>query len=711
MGNRYFDQLERTGHAHRADDFQRFAALGIRTLRFPLLWERTAPEGLHAADWRWSDAALGQLRDLGIRPIVGLLHHGSGPLDTSLVDPAFPIRLADYARAVAERYPWIDAYTPINEPLTTARFSALYGHWYPHARDVPTFTRALLAQCRGVVQAMQAIRAIVPSAHLIQTDDIGRVFSTPTLAYQADFENERRWLAWDLLCGRVDRAHPLWSHLVETGGAAPADLEWFAENACPPSVIGLNHYLSSDRFLDDNLSPYPSDVHGGNARHLYADVSAVRMVDHGSAEPCGLLAEAWQRFGLPVAITETHNACTREEQLRWLLHVWDDAHAAQANGVDVRAVTAWSLLGAFDWDALVTVERGHYDPGAFDIRAPAPRPTALATMIAHLAAGRRPGHPVLASAGWWRRPERFIYGGIYRPAARAVDHTGSSAGTPLPLLISGATGTLGRTFARLCAQRGLAYVLLSRADLDIADRDSVANALAAARPWAVINTAGYVRVDDAEHEPETCFRENATGPATLADACARLGIPLVTFSSDLVFDGRSTRPYIESDVPDPLNVYGVSKARAEASVLARHSNALVIRTSAFFGPWDEFNFVTIALRELEQGHPFVAANDCVVSPTYVPDLVHTTLDLLIDGECGIWHLANHGAVTWAELARLAAAARGCDATLIRGVPTAALHLPASRPAHTPLGTARGLLMPTLEDALARYIVDRSTVQL
>ena len=138
----------------RIDDLERFAALGTRTLRYPILWERIAPDGLASADWRWADERLTRLRDLGIRPIVGLVHHGSGPRDTSLVDPLFSEKLQVFARAVAERYPWVDAYTPVNEPLTTARFSGLYGHWYPHGQSDCTFAQALLTNAaRGIVYA------------------------------------------------------------------------------------------------------------------------------------------------------------------------------------------------------------------------------------------------------------------------------------------------------------------------------------------------------------------------------------------------------------------------------------------------------------------------------------------------------------------------------------------------------------------------------
>src|SRR5436853_936840 len=146
VGDCYFDQLERNGHSTRISDLDLIAELGVRAVRYPVLWERTAPEGVDKADWSWADARLARLRELGIKPIVGLLHHGSGPRHTSLLDPAFATQFADYARAVGERFEWVENYTPINEPLTTARFSGLYGHWYPHGRDGLIFAQALPAE-------------------------------------------------------------------------------------------------------------------------------------------------------------------------------------------------------------------------------------------------------------------------------------------------------------------------------------------------------------------------------------------------------------------------------------------------------------------------------------------------------------------------------------------------------------------------------------
>ncbi len=625
VGNEYGDQLERNGHTARLEDLDLFAELGISAIRYPVLWERTAPHSLDEPNWSWTDVRLHRLQKLNIRPIVGLVHHGSGPRYTNLVDPAFPEKLATFARMVADRYPWIDSYTPVNEPLTTARFSGLYGHWYPHGRDDLTFARALLNQCRAIALSMQAIREVNPNAQLVQTDDLGQIFSTPLLAYQAELENERRWLSFDLLCGRLNRDRPTWDYL-RSAGITEAELDWFLEHPCPPDIMGINHYLTSDRFLDERLERYPKSAHGGNGQHAYADVEAVRVCAEGTAGVGKLLQAAWQRYSLPLAVTEVHLGCTREEQLRWLDEVWDAANEQKQLGVDVRAITAWSLLGAYDWNSLLTRFDGYYEPGVFDLRSPSPRPTAIARAIAGLAQGIKPNHPLLNTPGWWHRPERLLY----PPVSCILEQTTNKNIRPSlirPLAIVGATGTLGQAFARLCDLRGISYRLLSRQQIDITNPASVDAALSELNPWAVVNAAGYVRVDDAEREIDACLLANADGAAILATACAKREIPLLTFSSDLVFDGSLSTPYTESAPVAPLNVYGLSKAIAEEKVLTNNPASLVVRTSAFFSPWDEYNFVTIALRELAAGRTFIAADDAIVSPTYVLDLAPLQTDL------------------------------------------------------------------------------------
>lgn len=279
-----------------------------------------------------------------------------------------------------------------------------------------------------------------------------------------------------------------------------------------------------------------------------------------------------------------------------------------------------------------------------------------------------------------------------------------------PILITGAPGTLGRAFRRVCRIRGLHAVTLDRAALDIAEAGAIEKALRHYQPWAVVNAAGYVRVDEAEADYARCYRENTTGPQLLAAACAAQGRQLLTFSSDLVFDGQQATPYCESDAARPLSVYGRSKLLAEQAVLARLPTALVVRTSAFFSAWDEHNFVHHALTAARRGEAFAAADDLFISPTYVPDLVNTALDLLLDGAHGCWHLANQGTYSWAELARLALQVAGLDAGGVVPRPAASFGWAARRPRFSVLGTERGPLLPSVESGLHRHLEDERLLQ-
>ncbi|MBQ5947652.1 family 1 glycosylhydrolase [Massilia sp. ST3] len=700
----YFSQMDRNGHAERLQDIERFASLGIRAIRYPVLWERTAPDGIESADWSWPDERLPALQQLGVTPIVGLVHHGSGPRHTSLVDACFADKLAEYAGAVAARYPWVEYYTPVNEPLTTARFSGLAGVWYPHGGDEATFVRALLVECRATVLAMRAIRAVNPDAKLVQTDDLSKTYGMPEMEAITSFFNERRWLGWDLLCGKVDQDHKLWNYLLESN-ATEEELLWFRDNPCPPDIIGVNYYATSERWLDHRPERYPKDRCHTFRGIYHADIETPRVLATPTPGIAPLLMETWERYGLPIAITEAHIDANREDQLRWLVEIWNAAKKARNQGADIRAVTVWALLGSFDWNCLVTECRGYYEPGPFDVRGGTPRPTAVATLMRELSSGRPLSNPVLQGEGWWRRPGRFLCKPVATSTAvadLAVRGQFKSAHVQ-PILISGATGTLGSAFARICEKRNLAYHVLTRQEMDITDPASVERAIQRFKPWAIINAGGYVRVDEAEGDSERCMRENTLGPTILSLACIRHALRFMTFSTDLVFDGAKGRPYVESDPVNPLGVYGCSKAEAEQRVLDADPQALVIRTSSFFGPWDQHNFVTQALNALDHGQSFQAAGDMVVAPTYVPDLVNVSLDLLIDRERGVWHLTNAEAVSWAELARRACAAAGVDPGRLEEVSMESCGYAARRPGFSALGSERGLLLPSLDDALKRYV--------
>ncbi len=686
VGDDFRDQVCETGHADRLSDLDLVAALGIRTMRYPVLWERVAPEKQETLDWRWTDERLGRMRELGIQPIAGLLHHGSGPHHTNLLDPDFPERLATYAAEVAARYPWIQLWTPVNEPLTTARFSCLYGHWYPHRRDFAAFLRATVNQCRGVALAMTAVRRFNAGARLVQTEDVGRIFSTPELAYQAEHENERRWLSLDLLTGRVGPEHP-WYKLLLSSGVEETHLRELRDGLGRPDIIGINHYLTTDRFLDDRVDLYPSALVGGNGRQRYVDVEAVRVFDPGGTlGPAARLREVWDRYGLPMAVTEAHNACTREEQLRWFMEVWQAVQTLRADGADIRATTLWSIFGAVDWSSLLTRRDGVQEPGLFDLGGAIPRRTLLAKAAAELTARGCFSHPVLDTPGWWHREGRYL-------SAPAVLSPPGLAAKARPIVLTGASECLRRGFTRACNMRGLSYIFHASEE---ADADLLAGALDQYQAWAVIDLPGFLHASQTAGGADRVSKRHVIRTERLALACAERELPLVTFSSDRVFDGRAGRPYVENDPISPACHFGTELHEAEQRVLADRSG-LVIRSGALFSPWDKCNVVWHALHEAARGNTLVVDDAQIISPTYAPDLVGAALDLLLDGDCGLWHVANPAAISWYEFARKAVAKAGLDPSLIRRPAVC------GPPGNTALSSTRGVLLRPFDAALSDYI--------
>ena len=711
VGDKYYEQLRKGGHFSRIEDLDLIADLGIKTLRYPVLWEQIAPNGISNANWDWTDERLFRLKELGITPIAGLLHHGSGPKYTSLLDPDFSIKLGEFAYYVAERYPWLKYFTPVNEPLTTARFSGLYGFWYPHGKDDNTFASTFINQCKGIIEAMRSIKTIIPDAQLIQTEDLGKTHSTKKLSYQADFENDRRWATFDFLSGNIDYSAPFIKYLIKIAGIPIKTIAYFKENICIPDILGINHYITSERFLDDQVNKYPTSYIGGNRKNIYVDTEVVRVAPDLRKGHYNLLKEAHLRYNLPIAVTELHLGCTREEQLRWFKEAWEAANMLKQEGADIKAVTAWSLLGAHDWNSLLVKDRNFYEQGVFDVRNDIPRPTALAQFIKSLTKNGSADHPVLHAPGWWKRQESILY-----PLNSKYTKKNSCAvgfklkerpfENDIPsIIITGATGTLGKAFARICDHRAIQFILLNRNDLDIADPISVDNAIKKYKPWAVINSAGFVKVDEAESMQQICFRENTEGPVNLANSCRKYGVRFVTFSSDLIFDGMRKSLYMERHAPSPLNIYGHSKLESEKRVLKTAPDSLIIRTSSFFGPWDDQNFLTRMVNTLKNNSIYKTSESHIISPTYIPDLVNACLDLLIDNESGIWHMTNPSEISSADLAYMTAEMAQLDTGLIKICDTKELGFVASRPLYSALGSERGVLLPTLEDAVNRYLTE------
>ena len=309
--------------------------------------------------------------------------------------------------------------------------------------------------------------------------------------------------------------------------------------------------------------------------------------------------------------------------------------------------------------------------------------------------------PILATPGWWQRDIRLEH-----PPVRWAVTPLAAPVTARPLDITGATGTLGQAFGGACRLRGIPHLLTDRATLPIEDPAHVAAFLDEHRPRALVNAAGWVRVDEAEEAPDLCHAANAEGPQVLAAACAARGIHCTIVSSDLVFGDGQAHPYVETDRPDSLGVYGHSKARAEALSVALHPATLLIRTAAFFSPFDRHNFARAVEDQLRAGRRFAASAAHAVTPTYVPDLVNATLDLMIDAEGGIWHLTNEAPVSWHAFAQAVAAVLDYDASLIDAATPGELGWRAPRPANAALASTKGKLLPTLADALARHAAVR-----
>ena len=696
VGDNYIDQSEFSGHYNRETDIDLIASLGIKMLRYPVLWEKHQPKKDTEIDWGFTERNLLRLKKLNVEPIAGLVHHGSGPTFVNFFDGSFEQGVADYAKLVAKKFPWLEYYTPVNEPLTTARFCGLYGHWYPHEKDAYSFYRVLLSECKATIMAMAAIREINPNAKLIQTEDLGKVYSTPLLKYQADFENERRWLSYDLITGTLTPDKTMYKFLTGMG-FKNQELDYFLENHCKPDIVGFNYYITSERYLDENLQKYPQHVHGGNGRHQYADVEVVRVPYQQKTGPSVLLKEAWERYQLPLAITECHLHCTREEQMRWFHEMWETANQLQADGVDIRALTAWAILGTYGWNKLVTKPWGLYEPGVFNLRSGKPRPTAMVKLIRELSKNKVYQQPVLKTFGWWKQEKRIAYpdANVFRiNNLKPVSHS-------QPVLVLGKFASIETAFEKTCADRNIHCVVHNQ--IGLVDQVEFEKLIRETNPWAIINLQEYADLEQAEQNPENCFKINTDTILLLAEACKKNAIKLVTFSSASVFNGEKEEAYLETDAVSPRNIFGQSKVKTEEMLLQLFPETLIVRVGKLFSPWESSGFISKILNRIKEGRTVEAANDNLISLTYVPDLVHETLNILLDDECGIVHAANQGQTTDANLARKAAQFARLNDSLVKGVPTAKLQQKIPAPQNAALQSEKGVLLPEFESALKHYL--------
>ncbi|HBV96296.1 MAG: dTDP-4-dehydrorhamnose reductase [Peptococcaceae bacterium BICA1-7] len=250
------------------------------------------------------------------------------------------------------------------------------------------------------------------------------------------------------------------------------------------------------------------------------------------------------------------------------------------------------------------------------------------------------------------------------------------------VLITGAAGFLGKQAALEFSGRDHLVYPLTRKELNITSQYQVKSALIDIRPHLVVNCAAYTDVDRAETEKEEAFTINGLGPRLLASACRIFSSTLVHISTDYVFNGLSPRPYLVSDTPDPINVYGQSKLLGEQAVRESGCRYYIIRTSWLFGPGGK-NFATTILKLARERPVIKVVDDQRACPTYVPDLARGIADLAATGITGTYHLTNSGSATRYQFAQKIVEAAGLK-TKIEPCSSAEFPTPARRPANSAL---------------------------
>ncbi len=224
-----------------------------------------------------------------------------------------------------------------------------------------------------------------------------------------------------------------------------------------------------------------------------------------------------------------------------------------------------------------------------------------------------------------------------------------------PILIFGSTGQLGGELVTACEAAGRWKVhALSHGELEICDTVAVRTAIEALRPWAVLNATADNRVAAAETDPASAFSVNTIAVASLARACQKTNCLLVHFSTDYVFDGKSARPYEETDAPAPLNLYGLSKFTGEEAIRLIHPRHCILRTCGLYGrhrsPRAKPNFVDTILEKAAGNQPLQVRSDLTCTPTSASELAGVVCRLLEKEAVGTFHATNRGSCTWHEFA-------------------------------------------------------------
>lgn len=280
------------------------------------------------------------------------------------------------------------------------------------------------------------------------------------------------------------------------------------------------------------------------------------------------------------------------------------------------------------------------------------------------------------------------------------------------IVVLGANGQLGVDICAALTSAGHEVVGLTHADIEIVDANSVATIFAARRPEAIVNTAAMHHVDRCEEDPAKAFAINGIGIRNVAQAAATIGAYFLHVSTDYVFDGTKQAPYVETDAPKPLNVYGNSKLAGEYFTLTSGGEAAVLRVSGIYGASPcrakgGLNFVRLMLKLAAERPEIRVVDDEILTPTYTVDIAQQVAMLVNARRPGLFHGTAQGSCSWYEFASTIFSLTGTKANLQKARPG---EFPAKvrRPSYSVLDNAAlaaaGIdIMPAWSDGLARYL--------
>jgi dTDP-4-dehydrorhamnose reductase len=276
----------------------------------------------------------------------------------------------------------------------------------------------------------------------------------------------------------------------------------------------------------------------------------------------------------------------------------------------------------------------------------------------------------------------------------------------MKILVTGYNGQLGYDVVRVGKEKGFEMIGTGRSELDITSKQSVHDFVLNLKPDAIIHCAAYTAVDKAEDDKDTCWSVNVDGTKYLAAAAKKVNAKFMYISTDYVFDGKGTTPFKETDTPNPVGYYGLTKYEGEKVVQSLLEEWYIIRISWVFGI-NGNNFIKTMLRLGESRDQLTVVNDQFGSPTYTLDLAKLLIEMIQTEKYGIYHASNEGFTTWADFAKEVFSQAGLTVN-VEGIPTDEYPTRAVRPKNSRMSKQKLVdngfsPLPTWQDALQRYL--------